>query len=224
MTLFLSLLPLYLLGNFHCIGMCGPLVALLGRHPYRYWYFLGRVASFALAGYLAGEVGAVLNVVLAAYQIPAFSSLLFGSLLLLLGAGQLSQRRFSFPLLQTLFARTSAGISLLLLREQAWPTFLFGFFTVALPCGQTLIVFSACALAGDPLTGFLNGAVFALLTTPALLLALQAHVFLRRFKRGASIALGLFACLAGLLALARAAADLGAISHCGLQMLHLVLF
>ncbi len=28
----LALLPLYILGNLHCIGMCGPIVAFLSRH------------------------------------------------------------------------------------------------------------------------------------------------------------------------------------------------
>lgn len=78
MTLFFSLLPLYLFGNLHCIGMCGPLVMLIGRHRHRYFYFAGRVASFSLAGLLAGELGAVLHLVLKQYFLAEIVSLMCG--------------------------------------------------------------------------------------------------------------------------------------------------
>ena len=76
MTLFFSLLPLYLFGNLHCIGMCGPLVMLLGQHRYRFFYFAGRLASYSLAGLFAGELGAVLHVFLKQYRLAEISSLL----------------------------------------------------------------------------------------------------------------------------------------------------
>jgi sulfite exporter TauE/SafE len=62
MTLLLAMLPYYLLGNLHCLGMCGPLTMMLGAHRFRYFYFAGRLFSFTLAGGIAGELGAVLNV------------------------------------------------------------------------------------------------------------------------------------------------------------------
>jgi sulfite exporter TauE/SafE len=53
-----------LLGGVHCIGMCGGIVAAMSfqagrRQPYRYHlgYNLGRIASYALAGALAGLAG-----------------------------------------------------------------------------------------------------------------------------------------------------------------------
>ena len=57
MTLLLTMLPLYLFGNVHCLGMCGPLVMLIGQHHFRYFYFVGRTLSFTLAGGLAGAAG-----------------------------------------------------------------------------------------------------------------------------------------------------------------------
>ena len=61
MSLLITMLPLYLLGNLHCIGMCGPLVMLLGQQRCRAFYFLGRTLSFTLAGLLAGALGSVLQ-------------------------------------------------------------------------------------------------------------------------------------------------------------------
>jgi len=55
-----------LLGGVHCIGMCGGIVAAMSfqggqRQPFRFHlgYNLGRLASYAMAGLLAGLVGSV---------------------------------------------------------------------------------------------------------------------------------------------------------------------
>src|SRR5215203_4067712 len=85
MALFLTLLPLYLFGNVHCLGMCGPLVIMLGQHRYRYFYFIGRLLSFSLAGMLAGEAGAVLNVILKQYHLAESASFFFGGVIFIMG-------------------------------------------------------------------------------------------------------------------------------------------
>src|SRR4051794_3168230 len=85
MSLFFTLLPLYILGNVHCLGMCGPLVLMIGQHRYRAFYFIGRLLSFGLAGMLAGQAGAVLHVILKRYYIAEATSFIFGGILLLIG-------------------------------------------------------------------------------------------------------------------------------------------
>ena len=82
MSLFFTLLPIYLFGNLHCLGMCGPLVMMIGRHRYRNFYFFGRTISFALVGLAAGEAGSVLQIGLKHLQISAASSFLFGGIIL----------------------------------------------------------------------------------------------------------------------------------------------
>ena len=143
MTLFLTMLPVYLFGNLHCLGMCGPLVAMIGRHRFRNYYFVGRLLSFSVAGWIAGAIGAVITAALAYYHVSAITSFLFGGVILIAALASLLNR--PFPALQT-FSGIGQKLSLLMLRDRRWPTFLFGFFTLALPCGQTIIVFSACAL------------------------------------------------------------------------------
>lgn len=231
MTLFFSLLPLYLFGNLHCIGMCGPLVMLLGQHNYRLFYFLGRLLSFSLAGLIAGELGAVLHLFFKGYFLAEIVSLVCG--LWLIGWGvkkitgwQMKKIKINqFSSLNALHRWTST----LLLKDNGWSTFLFGFFTVVLPCGQTLVVFSACALAGNAWVGLGNGFAFALLTTPSLVIAMHTLTFFNKLKQydqkiigGCSIFVGLLACCRGL-------AEMGWIDHWVLNpdspaLYHLIIF
>lgn len=214
MSLFLTMLPIYLFGNLHCLGMCGPLVMMIGHHHFRYFYFLGRTLSFSLAGLIAGSIGAVAGAFFKQFHMAEVISFFFGIVLITLGAFILTGR--SYPgsaWLSKRLAKTNQTLSLLLLRDRAWPTFLFGFFTLALPCGQTLIVFSACALSGDPFIGLFNGLAFALLTSPSLFLAMQAHRFLRQARRYYQTVIGVSAMLVGGLSVLRGAAEAGWISH-----------
>lgn len=218
------MLPLYIFGNLHCIGMCGPLVMMLGHHRFRYFYFVGRTLSFSLAGMLSGEAGAVLNIALKQFHIPAMTSFLFGGIILLIGIYSLAGAHYpGSHWLNNRLARVNQTLSVLMLRDRAWPTFLFGFFTIALPCGQTLIVFSACALAGDLYVGLWNGLAFALLTSPALLMAMHAHTLFRKLKPHYNKIMGGCALLIGSLAICRGLAEVDLIDHWVVYS-HLVLF
>lgn len=214
MTLFLTMLPLYLFGNLHCLGMCGPLVMMIGQHRYRLFYFLGRTLSFTLAGTLAGAAGLLLQVTLKNSYVPALLCFFFGAFLFTLGLGTLSGR--SYPGSQWLskrLASTNQSLSLLMLRDQPLATFLFGFFTLLLPCGQTLIVYSACALSQDPAVGCLNGLAFALLTSPSLFLAMQVRALLPAAKAYYNRVVGVSALIVALLAVCRGLAELEIIPH-----------
>ncbi|NGX62027.1 MAG: hypothetical protein K940chlam9_01520 [Chlamydiae bacterium] len=226
MTLFFTLLPLYLLGNFHCAGMCGPLVMLLSSSPYRWLYFPGRLLSFTLAGLLAAEIGMWLFLSLEKIYLPAIVSIASGGMILLLGGLQL----FSLSLPNFLgnpAASLAQKITPLLTQNTPRGVFLFGMGTLLLPCGQTLLVFSACALEGKPLSGLLNGFFFALLTTPSLIASLYAtRLFPKKpslYKYGMG---GAFILLGTLLTL-RGMAHLSWIPHCTLpphSSTHIVLF
>lgn len=214
MTLLLTMLPIYLFGNLHCIGMCGPLVMMIGQHRYRYAYFAGRLLSFTLAGTLAGGLGTVIAVTLKEYQLPAIASFAFGGGILVVGLSHLM--KWNLPggaWFSMKVAPISKRLSLLLLKDQLWSTFLFGFFTVTLPCGQTIIVFSACALYGGALTGLINGFAFALLTSPSLFLAMKASGVLQKAKKHYNTIIGVCGILVGALALCRGLAELEIIPH-----------
>lgn len=230
MTLFLTLLPLYLFGNVHCLGMCGPLVMLIGQHRFRSFYFLGRLLSFSLAGGVAGEAGAVLHLFLKNYHLGEMTSFIFGGFIMWIGLSSLlgwkSPRMGWFS---RLWAKLNHHLSCLLLKDTGWTTFSFGFFTIALPCGQTLVVLSACALAGDVWIGLFNGFALAFLTTPSLILAMHAHTLFKKFKNHYQVVLGLSSLLVGALAFCRGLAEMGWISHWVLNphsppYYHLVIF
>lgn len=214
MTLLLTMLPLYIFGNLHCLGMCGPLVMMIGKHRFRYFYFLGRILSFTLAGMLAGEAGAVLQVVLNHYHIPVLTSFVFGGMILLVSFSTLVGWRYpGYDLLAKRLAGVNRSLSLLMLRDQPLAAFLFGFFTIALPCGQTVIVFSACALSGDLWVGLMNGFIFALLTTPSLFLAMHTHQFFFTLKKHYNTIIGVFGMIVGTLAICRGLAEIDFIPH-----------
>lgn len=225
MGLLIAMLPVYLIGNFHCLGMCGPLAVMLAKHDYRFCYFLGRLSSYTLAGGLAGGAGTLLNVLLKEFHISEAATFSFGIFLIGYGFSLLfnwSFFRFPFP---KKIAHLSASFSVLMLQNRALPSFLFGFFTVFLPCGQTLLVFSACALSGDVFTGLLNGFFFALLTSPSLFIAMQANSFLNGAKQHYNSLLGLFSVAIGFISLLRGLAELDLINHFVLNHdLHIVIF
>jgi sulfite exporter TauE/SafE len=110
-----------------------------------------------------------------------------------------------------------------MLKDQQWTTFLFGLATVTLPCGQSLIVFSACALTGSFYVGLFNGFALALLTTPALFLAMQAHTLLKKIKHYYRQAFGISAFMIGGLAICRGLAEMEWIPHFAFNS-HFVLF
>lgn len=210
MTLFLTLLPLYLFGNLHCFGMCGPLVLMIGQHRFRNFYFLGRLLSFSLAGLIAGEAGAVLHQVLKTYHLAEIASFLFGIIILFIGISALC--KLPLPTLPKL-QKINRILSELMLKDKGGSTFLFGFFTVMLPCGQTLVVFTACALAGDALVGLFNGFAFALLTSPSLFLAMRAESLFKKFKGHYNTFLGVTSIAVAALAFCRGFAEIGWIDH-----------
>lgn len=214
MTLFFTLLPVYIFGNMHCLGMCGPLVMMIGQHRHRFYYFFGRLLSFSLAGMLAGEAGAVLQLILKNFHIAEGMSFIFGSLIFMIGLSTL----FGWTLiplkwLSPSLSSINKNLSTLMLQDSRSSTFLFGFFTVALPCGQTLLVFSACALTGSGWIGLFNGFALALLTSPSLYFAMHMHHMFSKFKKHHNKVIGFSSLIIGVLAICRGFAEIDMIPH-----------
>lgn len=230
MSLFISMLPLYLLGNLHCIGMCGPLVLFIGQHRFKNAYFLGRTLAFTTAGMIAGEIGAVAQLVFNRFHLPALTTFIFGILLVLLSVKYFTGYNLTLGKgISNWMSKLSKKISMLLLRDQFFSVFLFGLSTVLLPCGQSFMVFSACALSGDPWVGAFNGFAFAILTSPSLWFAMRAHRFLLAFKKYYHPLLGVFALVVGTLAILRGLAEMQLVPHLILNPqstsdIHLVIF
>ena len=214
MTVFFSLLPIYIFGNLHCAGMCGPLVMLLARHPHKWWYFGGRLFAFTTVGILSAEMGMVLFTFLAHYHISAVFSLLFGLWIVCIGSCLILKWRLpGSAWLGRKTIRLSTALARLSAQNSRQAIFLFGTCTVLLPCGQTLIVFSVIALNATPLGGLINGALFALFTSPALIAAMRASSFFYHKQKGYHLWVGYASLTVGALALLRGFADLDLIRH-----------
>lgn len=210
MTTLYTFFPFYLLGNLHCFGMCGPLAFMLGKHRYRFLYLLGRIAAFSLAGAAAGAFGTVLQYANFGVVTSFFVALFF------IFFGVFSLFKFSPPGLHALahlLEPLNKRLVSLALQENKSSVFLFGFMTIALPCGQSLAIFSACALEGYALGGLLNGFAFSILTTPALFIAMRSGKWLSRIKKHSHFLIGGAAIFVGGLTLCRGFADAEWISH-----------
>lgn len=192
----------------HCLGMCGGIVAAYaatlpeagqGAWPAHGLYNLGRMVSYSALGALAGGAGTVLawGGRLAGFQ--GGLSLVTGAVMIGLGLGGLGWKVLKFDAvfaslgggaLRSLFGKVLSG-------PVALRTFGVGVLNGLLPCG---LVYSAATIAAS--TGSVGGgaavmAVFALGTTPAMLLlgliAFRLGIDLRRRLQvlGAGLLLGL---------------------------------
>lgn len=218
MQLLAAMFPIYVLGNFHCIGMCGPIAMLLGRSPYRGFYLLGRLVSFTFAGFLAGAFGEVLAISLNAYHLAGLLSIVIGLVMALSGIFLLGSIKTPFLWkIEKLAQPFREKMNQLLFSQEPMPLFLVGFFTIALPCGQTLLVYSACALSGSAWIGTLNGFAFGLLTTPSLYLAMRGSGMLARIKKYYRPIVGSMSIAIGSVAILRGLAEWGWISHFGIH-------
>lgn len=184
-----ALIAVFLAGIFggvHCFGMCGGIVAALSgglsagdaRWPLHLAYNGGRIASYALAGAVAGGIGGALLFFGSLW--PRIALLVFANLMLLgMGAYLAGLPQFVAPLEKAggrLWQRVQPwSLRFLPVRSiaQAVP---LGFVWGMLPCG---LVYSALATAlssGSAAQGAATMLAFGLGTLPNLLLAgLLAH-------------------------------------------------
>ncbi|MEK6650673.1 MAG: sulfite exporter TauE/SafE family protein [Bacteroidota bacterium] len=171
----MDLLPAFmigLLGSLHCVGMCGPLALalpigvsstssfLIGRALYN----LGRVATYAFMGVLAGLIGQkivfygfqqTVSIIAGALMIGAFAfPTLIGSRL----------ARLSF--LEGIGSSVQKAFSSLLQRRSVLTMFLIGIVNGLLPCGLVYVALAGSAMTGDPIEGALFATMFGLGTFP----------------------------------------------------------
>lgn len=161
------------IGSVHCLGMCGGIAGALGvagggRGSFAVAYSAGRIASYAVAGAIAGTIGAGLA---DAAGVGPWLRLLMGGILVLLGlqvalslrllapleaAGAGLWRRLA-PLARHFVPPRHAGQALALGALWGW-----------LPCGLVYGMLAAAAGSGSAQGGAAFMAVFGLGTAPAM--------------------------------------------------------
>lgn len=164
------------LGSTHCIGMCGGFALAIGSLrprlaqtlPLQFVYTMGRIATYAFIGALAGAGGARLATLFPLQSAQRALALAAGLIMLLAGISALGWLRFSG--IQAAFGTLLAPFY----RHFVVPrgprgALLAGVFTGFLPCGL-VYAFAALALAsGDALRGMIGMACFGLGTAPVMI-------------------------------------------------------
>lgn len=194
----LALAAMGLASGMHCLGMCGGIVgAFSARQPLlpakrillrQITFNSGRIASYALAGLVAGATGLVLG----------RSALLYvlANLLVILVGLQLAGVRTPMPWIERLGAPLWRRLQPLAVRVFQIPSlpgaFVAGALWGWLPCGLVYGALAAAALAGSPARGAAAMAAFGLGTLPWLLSAGVGAARLRSLinRRPARVAAG----------------------------------
>lgn len=169
-----------LLGGGHCVGMCGGIVGAVSmtlpgsrpKLPFLIGYNLGRISSYALAGVIAGAVGAssffldhILPIEKLLYALASLMLILLG--LYLAGVWRVLTKlehlggklwQLIQPYSQNLLPVKSIPQSFLLGSLWGW-----------LPCGLVYSVLVAAIATANPLQGGLLMLAFGLGTLPTLL-------------------------------------------------------
>lgn len=164
-----------LLSSAHCIGMCGPLVAIAeGMRPGGFSILrqlpvhLGRIITYAFLGVISGSLGFVIKKGGEAAGILGFASMIGGVLMILLAFGMLGW----LPMQKGLqagegFVKKFADK---LLANRPLSGLTLGLYWGFLPCGLVWMWMGAAGGSGNPLSGALVMFVFGLGTIPALLI------------------------------------------------------
>jgi sulfite exporter TauE/SafE len=183
------------LGSFHCALMCGPLLAAgcaRGRRSTgALAYHAGRLASYAFAGALLGQLGARVAHGLASSMVPRVLALVVAALALAQGVRLMIARRAtastSTSTTTTAITTATAPIVLGVRRRRPrlgeWVASMvprralpLGLVTGVLPCGLLASGWVLAASTGNPAAGALAMAVFALATAPGLTASLLVTV------------------------------------------------
>ena len=191
----LALFLVGLLGGTHCIGMCGGIVGALSLGGRARWamhlaYNAGRILSYALAGALAGALGAA-SLALAGPALVRVALYLLANLMLVaLGLYLLGVTRalaFSERAGQRLWRHIQPLTSRFLPAKTALQAFPLGMLWGWLPCGLVYSALATALSAGSAAEGSLLMLAFGLGTLPNLLLAGILLARLREFVRHSAV-------------------------------------
>lgn len=243
-----SVLSASLLGSLHCAGMCGGLVTLYAgqsaptatasaagtslsaRANPPEWavhsaYNLGRLSVYAVLGFLAGTLGAGLNLAGAMLQFQDVATKVAGIWMILWGIStlrayflsqySLGQHLDGLPLLTNPLKRLSRYTLPLYQRLRTRPgmasSFIIGTLSGLLPCGWLFLFVGTATGAGGGLEGASLMAVFWLGTLPAMA---SLGMLVRRvsgpLRKHLPVAAALLLVCAGLYAVTAKGSHLGA--------------
>lgn len=191
---FIVLLTTGLLAGFsHCVGMCGPLVSTFVLHQRQQrsdlsssllTFQMGRLTGYMLLGLLAGALGTLVRIEVAARGWQSAMSIFIGLIMLAAGLHLLGWLPLGHGAPTRFFQDVQRVIRRALRQQHVGANFLLGMANALLPCAPIYTMMLVAATTGNPLRGTLAMFIFGLGTLPALLgvglFASQLGVQLRR--------------------------------------------
>jgi sulfite exporter TauE/SafE len=205
----------------HCLGMCGPLVTMLGvqlkaRKPtgwlYHLLYHASRVGVYVILGTIVGGLGSALGLGDSFGKVTGIVSLLLGLGVVLLGLGYLGW----LPLGRIEGAGTwiNQAMGWALRQDSSVRVLALGALNGLLPCGLVYSALLVVASTGSPLTGTAGMAIFGLGTLPALLVVgVGAGALSARVRQTFVRVAGVLIVVVGLQLALRGLAAWGAVPH-----------
>jgi sulfite exporter TauE/SafE len=190
MAILISALILGLMGSFHCVGMCGPIVLALPLHGNNLQqkiyggllYNLGRTVTYGIMGAVFGLLGQGLRLV----GFQQVVSVLMGSAMIVsvlfpaLFRNQYDLQKSSFKLVAKL-KQTIAGMFSI---RSFQSLFFIGLLNGLLPCGLVYIALAGAIATGNLVTSIWYMVLFGLGTIPMLLaLGVTSNVVSARIRQ-----------------------------------------
>jgi sulfite exporter TauE/SafE len=203
----------------HCLGMCGPLVLMIGLQarargmvgaPIHVLYHGSRIAVYAGLGVAAGTLGSLLGLGASLNHVAGVVSLALGLGVVVFGLGYLGW----LPLgkIEGGGAWLERAMSRALERGGRGGILLLGALNGLLPCGLVYSALLVAATTGGPLPGALGMVLFGLGTLPALLIVgMGAGALSPRVRQTLGRVAGVVIVLVGLQLIMRGLAALGVV-------------
>jgi len=178
-----------LVGGFHCIGMCGPIVVALPGESKKFRFLIGklaynfgRIVTYSTLGLLSGFIGE--RVAIAGYQ--SALSITIGVILLLafIIPGSVKRRVFGNNLFSGAGKRVKIIWGKLFGIRTLSSLFAIGILNGFLPCGLVYVALAGAIAVKDPIGGMLYMAAFGIGTIPLLLaLSLVGNIVSLKLKQ-----------------------------------------
>jgi sulfite exporter TauE/SafE len=177
---FITPLTIGLIGSFHCIGMCGPIVvalplkkhALISKISGAILYNTGRVVTYSLLGIVFGVLGRGIH--LAGFQ--QWTSILLGSAMIIsvLFPFVFREKITIAGLFSGYTARLIVRLKKLFTDRSYFSLMMIGLLNGLLPCGLVYVAIAGAINSGNLGSGALFMMLFGIGTIPLLLVATLA--------------------------------------------------
>lgn len=174
-----------LAGSFHCVGMCGGLVAACTSDGKTNWsYQLGRLIGYSLMGAFAGLVGSFMRVQTIHPALTLIPSIIIGLFLINWGISGIRGKSLKFKVPKFLEPVSLKLLSKAMRINQAkhakLKAFTVGLFSIFLPCGFLYGIVFSLAILQQPFVGLVAMVAFWAGTTPAL--SFSTHILEKILK------------------------------------------